>query len=273
MTSKPKLLGRFRLFETIESGPLTTLLQVLDDRVLDEEFYDFEELWMHFVREYLNDKNKAILLQLTGQPRVEEVSVADYGDLPLKAKRMFTTWVEEIGAMREARYHDPASCPSWELMDADGGIRPADWLLHITDHAEQIVRAGFLYGQPDPNHIAITFRHNMFAGPERIGSQEEGYNFAYELDQNIDARMLQAQSGNYYGKQAVLFKAPHIIVEHYTDRETQAVFWGQDATQRHALLFSENGWYCPEIKGQFERITDLTSLIVSGRAAKNKEAA
>ena len=246
---------------------LDLVLHGLNEKVLDHEFYEFDELWDAFLNNYLNNENKKALEKYSGAS-IEDIATSPhyYDELPLKSKHMFTNWVEEHGGFRYAEHYEPNSCPSWWYMTPLSGILKNEWMIHFTSHVDAIKREGFRFGAPDANHLAVTFMGDIWDRTDRDNTTEEGYNFGYTLDEDIERRGNMAKTGNYYGNAAVMFKADCIKAHHRTDNENQAIFWGPDVSPVNIipLVHTASGWAAPIIEGTFPSLKALTTKIKSG---------
>ncbi|MCH9802154.1 MAG: hypothetical protein K0U62_11590 [Actinomycetia bacterium] len=118
--------------------------------------------------------------------------------------------------------HAQEESPSWRYLHPRYGDEAYDWLIHFSDSAYDIAAEGFCRGVPHVETLGLTTLLSSFY------FDTEGYNFAYP------AEMAQRFGFNrwgdpQYGKRAVLFRAPHMVFDHSTDNEPQAIFWGPSA--------------------------------------------
>lgn len=130
--------------------------------------------------------------------------------------------------------HDPANAPSWMTMDSPKILKRETWLIHFTDHVDEIARKGFTIGMDDMTRLALTthFRDTAKSG---------GYNFAFPANSRYADN---AAAAGKYGKHAVMFQAAGVKVWHGGDEEDQVVFWGP-SIPKNTLVFltrTEDGW-------------------------------
>jgi hypothetical protein len=273
MTSKPKYdmprhqikISKLILTESVDGhDALEHVLQCMNDRVVDSQLYEFNDYWHNFLNNHLNDANKKALENFLGV-HIAEMDASYYDELPLKSKRFFTEWAEEMGAIRIALHEDPNSVPSWYYFDKKSEVIPNQWIIHFTDHINSIKQQGFIYGAPNANHLAVTLETGIY-GNLISNADEPGYNFGYTLDEDIDHRANIAAKGKFYGSGAVLFRASCIKVFHQKDNENQAIFWGPDVKPVNIIPLSHSveGWCAPMIEGGFKSLKALTTKIISG---------
>jgi hypothetical protein len=111
---------------------------------------------------------------------------------------------------------------SQEYFDYNGLVKN-QWLVHFTNDAWGIARNGFKYGVDDPANLALT-THLPDSAKKR-----GGYNFAFLATDNYMGYVGGRYGDMKYGKEAVVFRAGGIEVDHNTDNETQVIFWGASA--------------------------------------------
>ena len=125
----------------------------------------------------------------------------------------------------------PEEAPTSAYMSGSEELPPQTWLVHFTDDARGIKREGFKYGTPDVDGLGLTTWYGNEAKPG-------GYNFAFVAG-GANARMV-ARSGKY-GKEAVMFMSPAILVTHMSDDEYQAVFDGKRVDPRYIVVITRDG--------------------------------
>lgn len=100
------------------------------------------------------------------------------------------------------------------------------WLVHFTGHARAISEEGFNRGACDYTQLGLTTWVGEEEDYEESFFCDDGYNFAFTLDELNRQRHLWAY-GN--GKEAVLFKASGVECWHKADRQRQTIFSGNTA--------------------------------------------
>lgn len=119
--------------------------------------------------------------------------------------------------------------PSWAFYDDSPKIVKNQWLIHLTNDAEEIAREGFKYGVDDLTKLGLTsyFKREY----KKIG----GYNFAFTLND-----FSKYWKKGDYGGEAVIFNASGIRVFHNGDEEYQVIFKGSTATNIIPITKGEN---------------------------------
>lgn len=116
-----------------------------------------------------------------------------------------------------------------QTMSYKGYVKPT-WLIHFTDHAQDISDSGFKYGHSDIEEgLAMTLQTQ----------HEPGYNFAFD----VDSRHVSGGEGKY-GKEAVIFWSDGVEAHHHGDDEDQIMFWGPavDTRMIFPIIKSEGEW-------------------------------
>lgn len=129
--------------------------------------------------------------------------------------------------------------PAWTYFSDNPQIVKNQWLIHMTDNAEDIARNGFQYGVSDMTKLGLTTRLSFFE--KKFG----GYNFAYTIPDFLKyARRSYVNGGGYkYGNEAVIFRASGIGVWHYGDNENQVIFYGNTAKDIIPITQGDNAKY------------------------------
>jgi hypothetical protein len=120
---------------------------------------------------------------------------------------------------------EPESIPSWAYFDVHRVYTSPDWLVHLTNHPDEIAQNGFQHGIDDPGRLGLT----TYFGQNHYQRTSTGYAFAFPLYRADRHR------GSNYGKYAVMFKAPYVEAWHSGDEEMQAVFYAPDAKGIHVV--------------------------------------
>ena len=144
-------------------------------------------------------------------------------------KRLGQAWLDAQaeGWRRDLMQDDPATAPSCLFFDTPTILKNA-WLIHFTDHANAIARQGFTRGLDDPRSIGLTTHFTSRA------KTKPGYVFAYRPE-DVRRYAFRSSGSTRYGREAVLFRADAIVAYHHSDEEPQAISWGPESKDRHAL--------------------------------------
>lgn len=135
---------------------------------------------------------------------------------------------------------EPAEAPSYLHMTARGKLPRTTWLIHFSDHADDIYHNGFKYGSDDITKLGLT-THYVTGRGFKSG---QGFNFAF-IAQSRDALQSGVRGGPKYGKEAVMFMSSGVEVLHYSDEETQVIFQGKDVNPRDMVyLKNDGGTWC-----------------------------
>jgi hypothetical protein len=149
-----------------------------------------------------------------------------YEQLTPELKASFQQWVEDF-----LNRNDPSELPSSFYFDSSPVRIPRNtWLVHFTDHAEDIIRSGFTHGVYDAAQLGLTTYQS------HDSKKSGGYNFAF-LATGRDASW--AAQKKKYGRDFVMFQNSGIKTYHYADEENQIIFWGADVDKRHIALVRE----------------------------------
>jgi len=98
----------------------------------------------------------------------------------------------------------------------DGTVSPADGpLIHFTWNPAALFSEGF-HGTTDRSALSSTFM---------CPKTERGYNFAFEAA-GFDAANFG--SDDFYGEDAVIFRAPHLRTVNLDTNDEEVIFWGGD---------------------------------------------
>jgi len=158
---------------------------------------------------------------------------------------------------------DPGDTPLWSV-SGGAAIVEDEWLVHCSDHADDIVGDGFTRGMPWVEHLALTT--HAWDKPE-----EPGFNFAYTVG-DFERYGLTRAGHCKYGRGIVLVKVPKAMVfRHWLDQEPQAIFWGPDATcifplyMRYGRFSTDDLWqedeYGDEVEVETDELDDLIEAI------------
>lgn len=151
--------------------------------------------------------------------------------------------------VREADAH----MPSFLMMEYRSSFDDNKWLVHYSDHADDIVANGFQYGIDDPSMLALT---TYFTAEKR--KKRPGYAFAFLAEQ-------ASRSGGQrkYGKYALIFRAKTggVVCYHVGDEEYQAIFWGPDSFDRHYVIQEGHNWILPDEDGDIVFKGTMDALI------------
>lgn len=224
------------LFEAMSNANLD-LIGYFKERPVEIDNEEMAECWETFVSDYLSDANQQKLAAFIGET-IDDIANDSgvYYELPSKAKRMFADWLESSNIARQIVYDDPQSAPAWMLIEpVTGKILPKNtYVVHFSDHVQDIKANGFKFGIPDINKIALTREHNIFGGVRRISYNQPGYNFGYQIDGSID---LDHRAGGY-GDGVLLFQTSGMLIHHDGDQEQQVVFWGPSVNTKRAIAIT-----------------------------------
>jgi hypothetical protein len=126
-----------------------------------------------------------------------------------------------------------ATLSSRQLKLLSSGIEDTGWLVHFTDYPFEIMAEGFR-GVADVRLLGLT----KSQGAKKVGS---GFNFAYPaLSKEALFQQRKGETANTlpYGEHAILFEAPHVLISHRADGDTQAIFSGSDFDASRAVVMS-----------------------------------
>lgn len=110
------------------------------------------------------------------------------------------------------------------------------WLCHFTDTAPYVIAREGFRGE--------TEMWELHTGGGRKRSEyalKQGYAFAFTAKQ-VDQAVYRGQGRPKYGTNAIMFRAPYLLMYHYGDNEKQAVFWTSTARDFVELEWTGEGW-------------------------------
>ena len=113
------------------------------------------------------------------------------------------------------------------------GIVRNQWLVHFTDHPDEIARDGFTIGMDDLSKLGLTTFYNE-------KGKRGGYNFAVPAGETRSIKNL------HFGKHAVLFRASGLMTYHSGDEFYQVIFWGRDARDIIPIHRVYDDWCLPD---------------------------
>lgn len=228
-----KLVDLFEVISERYSERNTALLRYMKEKPIDLYRY-----WHHFRewfenQDYYLDGNFELLLSKMGIDEVEFQENPEYMyDLPDGILGDFEEAVKDR-YVSDDMYHNPVDAPTWAHGDLrkDQLIPRTEWLVHFSDHADDIARQGFIYGMDDMDRLGLT---TYFKKEAKTG----GYNFAFTAN-SWEAN--QVADSTKYGKHAVLFQNSGVMIDHYGDQEDQVIFHGEDVDPRN-IVYLENDY-------------------------------
>lgn len=203
------------------------LLRHLKDGKFDPYTYWNElRVWFDEHEDYVE-----LLSEITGQEFADADAINEedpdlFYKLPQDVQEEAAEWVIEW-LMR----HDPAEAPTHAQVGLQQQklIPRSTWLLHFTDHPDEVAAEGFKYGVADMNKLALT----TYMSNKSFEKQFGGYNFAF-LAGSRDSR--NAEHDRKYGKHAVMFQNSGVMTFHYADEENQVIFRGEDVDPRDIVV-------------------------------------
>ena len=153
--------------------------------------------------------------------------------IPQEVLASFFKWFERHGSLDGEVA--PADRPTFLYMDFNRIVNN-EWLVHFSDHADDIAAQGFTRGVNDVAKLGLTTHFREKAGP--------GFNFAYLATIAADyGRTPGGHASRWkYGKHAVMFKANGVLVYHLSDEEPQVIFLGSTAKDIVELENTDDGW-------------------------------
>ena len=96
-------------------------------------------------------------------------------------------------------------------------------LIHLTNHADDIVANGFTRGTKNLNDLGMSWG-------SRKTTPQPGWNYAFPEDYiEYEYKTLERAMRHWNATQAVEFEAEAIVAFHYGDNVYQALFWGPSA--------------------------------------------
>lgn len=118
-------------------------------------------------------------------------------------------------------------------------------VIHFSDHAETIMKEGFLLGESNLSRMDCTYEN---AVPRSQSSP--GYNFAFNavewdvendcMDYEIAGPMSERNLMGMYSETAILLNVDGLYTRHY-DEFKQVLFWGPSAKLADAILLKNTG--------------------------------
>ncbi len=194
-------------------------------RSLGDEDFDYYQYWWAVCQWAKRNHKFDEFSQIAGEEITSSDQLNDcepdlFAKLPMDDQKEAAEWV-----MHYIAQHDPADLPSNHFFHPDPKLLPRDtWLVHFSDHADQIIHHGFTHGSHDSRNLGLTtyYKHDS--------KKDGGYNFAFE------ATSRYAASGSKYGRNAVMFQNSGVKAWHNSDEEDQVIFWGPDVNKRDLVL-------------------------------------
>jgi len=178
--------------------PKPEIVEALVQFVRNEyEDYEFGEDVDDDFYEFVIESPRAWNLQ------IPEALLAGFAKVFIEDSRWEDDYDEYADKDDEAPVAGP---PSWALLEYKTLIKN-QWLIHFTNHADDVAKQGFRYGVNDFTRLALT---TWTENDHR--DKQGGYNFAFRLK---DFHYM-ARSGNSwkYGKECVIFRASGILCRH-----------------------------------------------------------
>lgn len=127
--------------------------------------------------------------------------------------------------------------PSWYYL-RDPKLVKKQWLVHLTNHSDDIYKNGFKYGVKDITKLGLT-RHLSDHFKSSFG-----FNFAYTIDDFFEyGKGSHGVHKLKYGDSIILFQASGIRCWHYSDDEYQVIFEGSKAENIIQLFYDNDVWY------------------------------
>ena len=185
-------------------------------------------------------------------------------------------WHDDAGP--EMMQNNASETPSFMFFD-DPKVVKDGWWVHFTNDARDIERSGFAYGESDPMQLGLT------TWKSKEAKRGPGYVFAFDPRYAVERNFggwAHSTTGKY-GREAVVFRADAVTAYHHGDEEDQAISWGPEAKDIHAVYF--DGEHAPGLSGNrpprngvagtyddYEDVTffaDLPTLIRYIKAGKN----
>ena len=137
-------------------------------------------------------------------------------------------WHDDAGP--EMMQHNASEAPSFMFFD-DPKVGKNGWWVHFTNDARDIERSGFEYGESDPLQLGLT------TWKDKEAKRGPGYVFAFDPRDAVRRNFAYGATGKY-GSEAVVFRADAVVAYHHGDEEDQAISWGPEAEDIHAVYFS-----------------------------------
>lgn len=210
------------------------------------EEFDYYEHW-HAVAQWLDDNDHLDEVnEATGREFADgdELAEEDPEDIWPKLPEWLRDECQE-DVLENLMQNSPVEAPTYKHMDLHSPkpLPRGTWLVHFSDHADEIARQGFKRGVFDYTKLGLTTYMNNDGHYKKTG----GYNFAF-LANGKDARW--AASQKKYGRDCVLFQNSGVHAYHYGDEEQQIVFWGEDVDPRDIILIQRGEEHDFEVKAK-----------------------
>jgi hypothetical protein len=138
-------------------------------------------------------------------------------------------WASEAASTMVAKY--PTEAPSF-LFFENAKVVKNGWWVHFTNDAQGIERSGFEYGESDPMQLGLT------TWKDKEAKRGPGYVFSFDPREAVRRNFGGRYGRGKYGNEAVLFRADAVVAYHHGDEEEQAISWGPEAEDIHAVYFS-----------------------------------
>ena len=167
--------------------------------------------------------------------------------------------MEEYGYDRQILHDDPHEAPAWMMLSPqESRLLPhSTWLIHFTDHADQIVQQGFIKGVENIDQLHLTRLGDAFGNVTRRTSENPGYNFAYQVGKT-DLNSWR----NGYGRDAVMFQSRGVPIYHNGDEEGQVIFYGPNVRRSRIVLLRRvgNSWQAEKAERALYRSRSLNRV-------------
>ena len=150
-------------------------------------------------------------------------------------------WANDVGSEMMQRH--ASETPSFMFFD-DPKVVKDGWWVHFTNDASDIERSGFAYGESDPMQLGLT------TWKSKEAKRGPGYVFAFDPRDAVERNFggwAHSATGKY-GREAVVFRADAVVAYHHGDEEDQAISWGPEAKDIHAVYF--DGEHAPGLSGK-----------------------
>lgn len=149
--------------------------------------------------------------------------------------RKFGLWLYNKIISHELNAH-AADYPAWSYFGQPKLVKN-QWLIHFTDHADEVAKDGFTRGVDDMTKLGLTTCLSDF------DKEYGGYDFSFLLT-DFQKYGSESRSGGdrneyKYGAEAVIFRASGIKLYHYGDEEPQVIFYGNTARNITPILFGD----------------------------------
>jgi hypothetical protein len=241
------------------------LLRYLTNKPLSPDYEGsdwFHEIWPVFVQQYLRPREQQSLVQYFDKP-IEEMSFYDYYYLSPQMQRLFAEFMQDHGYDRDMLHDDPHNAPAWMQVSPNQTtlLPKTTWLVHFTDHADEIAQQGFTQGVENLDQLHLTRLGDAFGNVERRTSEQPGYNFGYQVGQtDLDHRV------GGYGANAVMFQGRGVPVYHAGDREDQVIFYGPYVPRTRIIVLRHVGqvWQAErarQVLCQYRSLNQVTQWI------------